>query len=158
MKLAGCIALVALSATTARADFDAVPSVAHPELATVPAPSPLAPIPPPIVAPMLPPRGHFRVARLHRDELVAGLVVGGVSWTLTAAIGLGVHDYLLCVPGGGPLLGLIYEPRGTANPVGGEFSGVLWFMLGMADVLMQSGAGPLLTIIGVTPHLVWQPQ
>jgi hypothetical protein len=132
-----------------------IPSVGIPQLAVFPAPSVAEAIPPPIVAAPLPPFGRWRTERLHRGELLSGLLIGTIAYTITAAVGVGTRDYWLLVPVAGPVIGSVYVPRGMPRPI--DF-GIYGLVPGVIDLALQGALAPLFTLLGYQQKKIWQPQ
>lgn len=124
-------------------DFDA-PAVAAPR-------ADLA-IPPPIVAPRLPPRGHW-ILRSRRSELITGIAVAGGTWIASSIIGLATHDDSLCVPIVGPILGTL----GPDAPPSARYVAIYGAGLLIAGVGLQALFGPLYLALGLQRHWKWIP-
>jgi hypothetical protein len=144
--------LAAGIATVARADAPLPLGRITPTLL---APTPLDPPLPPIIAPRLPGVGHWRVERMRKGPLVAGIVIGSVSYGLTAIVGIATRDYPLSIPAAGPLVG-VFAP---AQRISGEATALLGAPA-LLSTMAQVVFAPLFITLGGGgwPRYVWQGE
>lgn len=133
---------------------------------TVPAPSSILPIPPPVLAPppavtpFLLPRGAYRVERNY-DVVVGGGIMFGVAYSVPLIAGAWFGSWYFAVPLAGPLLQIA---AWSGRPIGDcRVCGVSPFNNSLTDavlvlVTLAQVGGIVLSVAGLKArHRVWRP-